>query len=174
MNIKKLHALSIVLVVGLAIPVALFNGETKANPAASPLAQAEPTPSPMESAEPIDSCIALQEVTTGETEIRKRIENRVIARGNWNTDFLVPSGQEISYFVAILTPEHDAPYHFTPSLRTSSGATESPFSIRSDLTRGETYSIPFQSVNGVQTAIVNARVGGVNGNFYTISVVGCQ
>jgi hypothetical protein len=174
MNIKKISTLSVALVVGLAIPVALFNGETKANPTSSSLAQAEPAISPLESAEPNDSCVALQEVTTGETEIRKRIENRVIARGNWSTDFLVPSGQEINYFVAILTPEHDASYHFTPNLRMSGGTIESPFSVRSDLTRGETYSIPFQSTTGGQTAVVNARVGGVNGNFYTISVVGCQ
>ncbi|GAB4369850.1 MAG: hypothetical protein Kow00121_10120 [Elainellaceae cyanobacterium] len=129
---------------------------------------------PAESAEPIDSCVALQEVSTGETEIRKRIENRAIARGNWNTDFLVPSGQQFSYFVAILVPEHNAPYHFTPTLRFSNGASESPFSVRSDLVNGEIYSIPFQSSTDRQSNMINARVGGVNGNFYTISVVGCQ
>ncbi len=124
--------------------------------------------------DPTDSCVALQEVTTGKTEIRKRIENRLITQGNWNTDFLVPSGQEFSYFVAILTPEHNAPFHMTPALRFSNGSTESLFRLQSTLTSGETYSVPFQSPTGRQPAVVNMRVGGVNGNFYTIGVAGCQ
>ena len=90
MTIKKFHILGVGLVASLAVPLALLSATAKANTVPQQLAQAE-------SAEPVESCVALQEVTTGETEIRKRIENRRIA-----------------------------------------------------------------------------RVGGVNGNFYTISVVGCQ
>lgn len=170
MKIKKIY-LSIGFVASLAVPFALFNAASQANPVPQLLAQQVES---AESAEPTDSCVALQEVTTGETEIRKRIENRVIARGNWNTDFLVPSGQEFSYFVAILTPEHNAAFSFAPTLRFSNGASESPFNVRSDLVNGEIYSIPFQSSTDRQPNLINARVGGVNGNFYTISVVGCQ
>jgi len=167
MKIKKLY-LSIGSVASLTISCILFNTVSQANTVPQLLTQQA------ESAEPTDSCVALQEVTTGETEIRKRIENRVIARGNWNTDFLVPSEQNFSYFVAILTPEHNASFSFAPTLRFSNGASESPFNVRSDLVNGEIYSIPFQSSTDRQPNLVNARVGGVNGNFYTISVVGCQ
>lgn len=170
MTTKKNHFLSIGLIASLSMMFVLPGATVKADTTSDLLVQAGPA----ESAEPIDSCVALQEVSTGETEIRKRIENRAIARGNWNTDFLVPSGQQFSYFVAILVPEHNAPYHFTPTLRFSNGASESPFSVRSDLVNGEIYSIPFQSSTDRQSNMINARVGGVNGNFYTISVVGCQ
>lgn len=164
--IRKFHLLNVGLIAGLITSLAAFGSVARAQ-------STLPGFSSGESAEPLDSCVALQEVTTGQTEIRKRIENRVIARGNWNTDFLVPSGQEFSFFVAILTPENSAPFQFNPNLRFSDGSRESLFTIRADLTRNETYSIPFQSSNNRQPAIVNARVGGVNGNFYTISIVGC-
>lgn len=72
------------------------------------------------------------------------------------------------------SPEHNAPYHFTPTLRFSNGASESPFNVRSDLVNGEIYSIPFQSATTRQANLINARIGGVNGNFYTISAMGCQ
>lgn len=167
MMIKKPHLLSAGLIASLTVSCALLIAEAKANTSSQQIAQAE-------SVEPADACVAFQEVSTGETEIRKRIENRVIAKGNWNTDFLVPSGQEFSYFAAVLTPEHSAPYHFTANLKQSNGAIETPFSIRADLTRGETYSIPFESPTGRQPALINARIGGVNGNFYTVSIVGCK
>ena len=56
------------------------------------------------------SCVALQEVTTGQTEIRRRIENRVVGRSNWHTDWLVPNQPNFTYFVAVVTPENTAPY----------------------------------------------------------------
>jgi hypothetical protein len=124
--------------------------------------------------EPAENCVALQEVTTGETEIRKRIENRVLTRGNWNTDFLVPSGTDFDYFVAVITPENTAPYEFTANLRLPGGGSEMAFSARQDLQAGETYAIPFHSQTGRQPTVINARVGGVNGNFYTISMVACE
>lgn len=124
--------------------------------------------------EPEDDCIALQEVTTGQTEIRKRIENRIITSGNWNTDFLVPTGGNFDYFVAIITAENTAPYEFMANLRLPGGGSEVAFRGRSDVQAGTTYSIPFQSPTGRQPTVINARVGGVNGNFYTISMAGCQ
>ncbi|MGF1570956.1 MAG: hypothetical protein ACFCVD_23255 [Nodosilinea sp.] len=124
-------------------------------------------------AAPAAACVALQEVTTGETEIRKRIENRLIAQGNWNTDFLVPSGQEFTYYVAIITPENDDAYEMIANMRFSDGSSEQAFSRRADLTNGETYAIPFQSSTFTPAAVINLRVGGTNGNFYTISAAAC-
>lgn len=168
MMIQKKYFLSLGLIASLVIPLISVSIEAKANNAVQLVAQQTT------SEEPVDSCVALQEISTGETEIRKRIENRVIAQGNWNTDFLVPSDQEFTYFTAILTPENNGTYQITPNLRISNGATESVFTIRTSLVAGETYSFPFQSPTGRQPAVVNMRVGGVNGHFYTLSVLACQ
>ncbi|RZM79417.1 META domain-containing protein [Leptolyngbya iicbica] len=125
-------------------------------------------------AEPAEACVALQEVTTGQTEIRKRIENRLVLQGNWNTDFLVPNDQNFAYFVALITPENTGPYEFMANLVFPQGGTETALRRSGDIQAGMTYSIPFQSPTGRQPAIVNARVGGVNGNFYTIAIAACE
>ena len=120
------------------------------------------------------SCIPLQEVTTGQNEIRKRIENRSILGNNWHTDFVVPNDTEFSYFVALVTPENDGPYWMDIHLRQSQGGSEKVLSERADLTAAATVSVPFESPTGRQPAVVNVRLGGVNGNFYTIAVAACQ
>ena len=166
--VKQLRILGWGVIATLGMLTGSASEPAQANSAAPQnLAQAETT-------EPEDACIALSEVTTGQTEIRKRIENRVISRGNWNTDFLVPNDRNFDYFVAIITAENTGPYEFTANLRLPSGGSELAFSGRSDVQAGTTYSIPFQSPTGRQPAVINARVGGVNGNFYTISMAGCQ
>lgn len=120
------------------------------------------------------SCTPLQEVTTGATEIRKRIENRPLAGNNWHTDFLVPTQPNFSYFVAIVTPENTAPYWLDVHLRLPQGGSEKAFSDRADVSAGSTYIIPFESPTGRQPAVINARLGGINGNFYTIAVAACE
>jgi hypothetical protein len=124
--------------------------------------------------DPLDSCVLLEEVTTGQTEIRKRIENRIITQGNWSTDFVVPSVQEFSYFVAILSPEHNAPYELIVNFKHRDAPTvEQVYSNRADLEEGEVYAIPLQSSTNRQPFQVNTRVGGTNGDVYTIAVAAC-
>lgn len=140
-------------------------------------AQAQTTVPPSQLAQATEeetSCVPLQEVTTGQSEIRKRIENRRILGNNWHVDFLVPDGREFSYFVALVTPENEGTYWMDVHLRMSHGGSEKVFSERGDLQAGTTYSIPFESPTGRQPAVVNARIGGVNGNFYTISIAACE
>lgn len=120
------------------------------------------------------SCVALQEVTTGQTEIRRRIENRAILGNNWHTDWLVPNQPNFTYFVAMVTPENTAPYWLDVHLRMSHGGSEKVFSDRADAEAGSTFIIPFGSPTGRQPALVNTRLGGLNGNFYTISVAACE
>jgi hypothetical protein len=139
--------------------------------------QAETSSSPLQVAQATStetSCIPLQEVTTGQNEIRKRIENRAVLGNNWHTDFVVPNDTEFSYFVALITPENDGPYWMDVHLRQSHGGSEKVFSERADLEAGVTVSVPFESPTGRQPAVVNVRLGGVNGNFYTIAVAACQ
>lgn len=124
--------------------------------------------------DPLDACVLLEEVTTGQTEIRKRIENRIITQGNWSTDFVVPSGQEFSYFVAILSPEHNAPYELIVNFKHREAPTvEQVYSNRADLEEGEIYAVPLQSSTNRQPFQVNTRVGGTNGDVYTIAVAAC-
>lgn len=120
------------------------------------------------------SCVALQEVTTGQTEIRRRIENRVVMGNNWHTDWLVPNQPNFTYFVAVVTPENTAPYWLDVHLRMPHGGSEKVFSDRADAEAGSTFIIPFASTTRRQPAVVNARLGGVNGNFYTLAVAACE
>lgn len=120
------------------------------------------------------SCVALQEVTTGQTELRRRIENRAFLGHNWHTDWLVPTQTDFTYFVAIVTPENTAPYWLDVHLRMPHGGSEKVFSDRADAEAGSTFIIPFGSSTGRQPAVVNTRLGGLNGNFYTLSVVACE
>lgn len=142
------------------------------------LAQGEANSAPQLMAQTTEAaastCIPLQEVTTGQNEIRKRIENRSLLGNNWNTDFIVPNEPAFSYFVAFVTPENNGPYWLDLHLRMPHGGSEKVLSERADLQSGSTYSIPFQSDTGRQPAVINARLGGVNGNFYTISVAACE
>lgn len=167
--VQKACVLSVGIVTSLALSPTLLVAASEASANAAPLI-AQGTL--IEATQ--DSCVALQEVSTGATEVRKRIENRVVTRGNWNTDFLVPSDQEFSYFVAIVSPENSASYELTINLRLPTSGSEVAFSGRTNAEAGSIYSIPFQSPTGRQPAVVNARVGGVNGNVYTISVIACQ
>ena len=137
----------------------------------TPGVMAQTTPSPTGSGA---SCVALQEVTTGQSEIRKRIENRAFAGNNWHTDWLVPNQPTFSYFVAIVTPENTAPYWLDVHLRLPQGGSEKVFSESADAAAGSTFVIPFASPTGRQPGVVNTRLGGINGNFYTISVAACQ
>lgn len=163
MNLRKIGALGISLGLGFSLSPGLVIAAAKPSPSPSAVAQAT-----AESA-----CVALQEITTGDTEVRKRIENRVLGHNNWNTDFLVPSNQPFRYFVAIITPENTATYEMSVHLRLPTGASEPAFSTRADVQAGVTFSIPFQSPTGRQPSMVNVRVGGVNGNVYTIGVAAC-
>lgn len=120
------------------------------------------------------SCVALQEVTTGQTEVRRRIENRAVLGNNWHNDWLVPNQPNFTYFVAVVTPENTAPYWLDVHLRMAHGGSEKAFSDRADAVAGSTFIIPFASPTGRQPAVVNTRLGGLNGNFYTISVAACE
>lgn len=166
-KIKKFTILGCSCLAGLGLFLNYSAADAVATEDALRLAQ-NPT------ADPKEPCVALQEVTTGQTEVRKRIENRVILQGNWNTDFLVPNDRDFAYFVALITPENTGAYEFTANLVLPQGGSETAIRRSGDIQAGTTYSIPFQSPTGRQSAIVNARVGGVNGNFYTIAIAACE
>ncbi len=157
---------------GVALMPSLAMADTPARLNSTPLPElAQSDPSPTGSGR---SCVPLQEVTTGQTEVRKRIENRAFGMNNWHTDWLVPNQPNVSYFVAVVTPENTAPYWLDVHLRMANGGSEQVFSDSADAVAGSTFIIPFASPTGRQPAVVNTRLGGVNGNFYTISVAACE
>ncbi|NMF84509.1 hypothetical protein [Nodosilinea sp. P-1105] len=161
---QRLFAATLGVATSLALAPGMFMSPAEAS--SDPLvAQADTMENP---------CVLLQEVTTGQTEVRKRIENRVISRNNWHTDFLVPNSPEFDYFVALVTAENTGPYHLDIHLRLPQGGSEPAFSGRADVEAGTTYVIPFQSPTGRHPALINARLGGINGNFYSISIAACE
>jgi len=164
MKIFPLFAVIAGLTAGLAlVPAAVATADITAS--APPL---------VSQASADNACIALQEVTTGQSEVRKRIETRPLGRNNWHLDFLVPQEPTFSYFVAIVTPENTGPYWIDLHLRLPQGGSEKVFSDQAGVRAGTTYTIPFQSPTGRQPAVVNSRIGGVNGNYYTIAMAACR
>lgn len=59
-------------------------------------------------------------------------------------------------------------------LRQTQGGSEKVLSERVDLEAATTVSVPIESPTGRQPAVVNVRLGGVNGSFYTIAVAACE
>jgi hypothetical protein len=169
MIMQRLSGATLGVIAGLAlVPAAIA---TDLSPTAAPEAIAQSAPSPTGTGR---SCVPLQEVTTGQTEIRKRIENRAVAGNNWHTDWVVPNQPNFSYFVAIVSPENTASYWLDIHLRLPQGGSEPAFSDSADAVAGSTFIIPFQSPTGRQPAVINTRLGGMNGNFYTIAVAACE
>lgn len=125
--------------------------------------------------EPLDDCIPLEEVSTGQTEIRKQIKNELLGPGNWNTDFAVPGEENFDFFVAFFTPENDARYQGAVYFKYPDETTTTVFDGERDLQRNETYSQIFVSPTvGKQPSQINARIGGQTNTVYRIAFLGCK
>ena len=132
--------------------------------------QVQAQPSDMDN----DKCEYFKEVTTDGTEIRKKIQDTLIRRNNWNTDFAVPTGEKYDFFVGKMLPENTDNYEVSIHLKYPNGTSDTVYSRNIELERGESYSLTFQTPTSNQPYQVNVRVGGSNNNAYTISVLGCQ
>ena len=121
-----------------------------------------------------DDCEYFKEVTTDQIEIRKKIQDTLIAGNNWNTDFAVPAGKKYDFFVAKMTPENSDNYEVSIHLKYANGTSDTVYSRNIVLERDEGYSLTFQSPTSNQPYQVNFRVGGANNNAYTISILGCE
>lgn len=121
-----------------------------------------------------DKCEYFKEITTDKTEIRKQIQDSVILRNNWNTDFAVPSGIKYDFYVGNMTAENTDNYDVSINLKYPDGSSETVYSRNVPMQRDKTYSLTFKTSTGRQPYQVNALIGGANNNAYTISVLGCQ
>ncbi len=120
------------------------------------------------------NCEYFKEVTTDQTEIRKKIQDTLVRRNNWNTDFAIPAGKKYDFFVGKMTPENTDNYEVSIHLKYPNGTSDTVYSRNVQLDRGEGYSLTFQTPTSNQPYQVNVRVGGANNNAYNISVLGCQ
>lgn len=125
------------------------------------------------------NCQLLKEIQSGQTSIRKEIENPAnldikVFENNWNTDFAVPTGTKFQSFTASLTPENEAVYDVSINLKYNDDTTITVYDKETAMNRGKTYSFPFESPNNRQPYQVNLKVKGDNNNAYSASVMACR
>lgn len=118
------------------------------------------------------NCQYLKEISTNQTQIRKKIE--AIASNNFNTDFAVPTGIKFASFKGVMLPENNATYGVTINLKYADKSVSTAFRKNVPMKRGETYSLPFQSPTGRQPYQINLNINGDNNNVYTIAVMACK
>lgn len=121
-----------------------------------------------------DKCDAFKEVTTGKTEIRKSIQNSLIIRDNWNTDFAIPTGKKFDFFVGTMLPENTGTYDVSIRLKYPDNTSDTVYSKNVPMEKGESYSLTFRTPTSKQPYQVNTLIGGSNNNTYTVSIIGCQ
>ena len=120
------------------------------------------------------NCVNLQEVTTGQTQIRKQIRVGFLGPGNMHTDFSVPPNSGLTFYEVSFIPENRARYDAQVNFRYSSGAQATVFSSGGDVAPNQVYSRWFVSPTGELPFLINTSVSGENNTAYTISVRGCR
>jgi hypothetical protein len=101
-------------------------------------------------------------------------KNRIDLGNNFNADFAVPTGIKFTSYKAVMLPENDANYDVAINLKFADMSTSTVFSKKVPMTRGQSYSLPFQSATGRQPYQVNFNISGANNNAYTISIMACK
>lgn len=130
--------------------------------------QAESTEIPELPAPPED-CVYLKEISTGETEVRKKVK-----LGNQNTDFAVPSGSNFTYYIPQVLGENNAKYGVKVFFKYSDGSSASVFQKTLPLKRFERVSDQFHSPSEKEPYQVNFNIGSARNNAYRVSILGCQ
>ena len=120
------------------------------------------------------NCVNLQEVTTGQTQIRKQIKIGFLGPGNIHTDFSVPSNNNLNYFEVSFVPENDANYDVDVNFRYADGAQATVFSSGGDVITNQVYARWFVSPTGETPFLINTSVSGQNNTAYSISIRGCS
>gem|GEM_PF-622832 len=115
------------------------------------------------------SCTALEEISTGQTVIRK--EARM---GNENVDFSVPAGRVFKSYRALMRPENNANYTATVNLKYNDGTSSKAFSRKISMVRMKVYKLPFRTPTANQPFQINLNVGTDRNNAYSVAVLGCK
>ncbi|MGK7933508.1 MAG: hypothetical protein AB4041_19030 [Microcystaceae cyanobacterium] len=149
---------------GLGLAVAVSSPSLVIAP--SSVAQSQSIPS---------NCQMLEEISTGMTEIKKKVRRRVVQGDNFNTDFAVPSGIAFKNYKAMMTVENDADYDVGVNLKYADNSVASALGKNKiPMVRGENYDLDFTAPTQQQPYQINLYVSGPNNNTYTISVMACQ
>ena len=115
------------------------------------------------------SCTALEEVSTGQTVIRK--EARM---GNDNVDFTVPAGRVFRSYRALMRPENNANYSATVNLKYRNGTSSKAFSRNISMVRMKVYKLPFRTPTANKHYQSNLNVGTARNNAYSVAVLACR
>jgi hypothetical protein len=160
---KKAYLAGLVLLGSLGVSATLLETQVKADAGPELLAQAGPEA----------TCVDLQEVTTGQTQIRKQIRPGFLGPGNINVDFSVPSTEEFEFYEVTFIPENDANYRVDVNFRYPDGSQSNVWSGSGDAQRDQTYSRRFNSPTGEQPFLINTSVAGERNIAYTIGISAC-
>jgi hypothetical protein len=123
---------------------------------------------PVQAQSPKD-CEPLQEVSTGNTAVRK-----VIKVGDQNTDFSVPTSETFKAYVVTLTPENDANYPLTINLKYNDGSSSTAYKRNVPLQRGVADVRAFRTPTERQPYQLNVVVSGALNNAYQLSAMACR
>ena len=162
---KKNHLIGLALAGSLGTFASIFGAVVPASAVAPTIAQSKQS---------ANSCTPLQEVSTGQTSIRKLIDIDLFNSGNVDTDFAVPSGANFAYYNVTFTPENNATYDVAIYFKYSDGTSSSVFNADKALEANRTYTRNFITPTGEDPFQVNTRISGQNRTAYTIEVSGCQ
>jgi hypothetical protein len=162
---KKRALIGLALLGSLGVSATALGTPVKANASPEMLAQAE--------AEAEPTCVDLQEVTTGQTQIRRQIKPGFLGPGNIHTDFSVSSAENFEFFEVVFVPENDANYQVDINFRYPDGTEANVFSGSGNAQRGETYSQRLISPTGQAPFLINTSVAGENNIAYSVTVKGC-
>ena len=130
------------------------------------------------------SCTPLSLVGGEGTEVKKTVSVPTvpgpfglrITRNNWNTDWIVPSAQNLNNFVATILSEEGGVFDIRMYLKYSNATADNFYNAKGvRLNAGEPLEIRATSRTDEQPYQVNLFVGEVDniGKSYTASVVGC-
>lgn len=161
---KKGNWIGLALLGSLGVSATVLGTAVKANNMPELLTQASPGP----------TCVDLQEVTTGQTQIRKQIRPGFLGPGNINVDFTVPSTEDFAFYEVTFVPENDANYRVDVNFRYPDGSQSNVWSGSGSAQRGETYTRQFRSPTGEQPFLINTSVVGERNIAYTVGVSACQ
>ena len=152
------------VIVGLPVLMSVNNlqAQDPSQPSAEPTEAPELPPAP-------ENCVYLEEISTGETEIRKKVE-----LGNENTDFAVPTGTVFTSYIPQLLAENNAKYGVKLYFKYNDGSNAKVFDKTYPIKRFEQVSDQFNSPSETQPYQINFNVSSDLNNAYRISVLGCQ
>lgn len=124
-------------------------------------------------------CQLLQVVGSGDVQVSKSVSppSTILSKNNWNTDFIVPQGENFSSFIAEIKPEESGEYTIKMFLKYSNNTADKVYDRNAvPLANRQPAIITGNVRTGEQPYQINLLVGGIqaSGEPYTAIVRGCR